>query len=102
MSRDKVAEKGKDALRAVRDLLEKAEETTHKALVRAAPAVQRSVDASMQAAGKGFTATMKSIDGATAKEQLELLKMYNNFLSGQLEYIQSRIMVLQEKTQPRK
>jgi len=76
-------------LQTVRELLEKAEESARKAVEKATPAVQKSVSTSMDAAGKGFNATMKSIDSATTREQLELLKAYRKVLGGQVDYVDS-------------
>ena len=87
----------RQTLRTLRELLEKAEESAHSALKRAAPAVQKSVDVSMEAASKGFAATMRSIDGATTKEQAELLKAYRKVLAAQLDLVDSRLNTLQSK-----
>jgi hypothetical protein len=99
MSSEPVKERAKQTLKAVRELLEKAEETTHKALEETAPKVAKSIDASMEAAAKGFSSTMKSIDGATGGDQVKLLKAYKKFLGGQLEFVDSRIKAVEEKKQ---
>jgi vacuolar-type H+-ATPase subunit E/Vma4 len=92
----------KQTLKSVKEMLEKAEATTHKALSKAAPAVQRSLDVSIEAASKGFAATMKSIDGATASDQAKLLRAYKKFLAGQVDFVESRIRDLEAKSQPKK
>ena len=97
MSSEDLSERAKQTLKAFKELLEKAEESTERALVRAAPKVQKSVDASLDTAAKGFSATMKAIDGATAKEQLELLKAYRKFISGQGDLVDARIQTLEKK-----
>lgn len=97
MSSGEVSESEKDTLKTVRELLEKAEDSARKALNKAAPAVQKSVETSVDAAAKGFAATMKSIDGATSKEQLELLKAYRKVLGGQVDFVDSRIRALEAK-----
>jgi signal transduction protein with GAF and PtsI domain len=97
MSTEQATVKARDAWKAVRELLEKAEAAANKGLTRAAPAVQKSIDASLEAAAKGFASTMKTIDSVTEKEQLELLKVYNRFLTGQSEFVQSRIKAMEEK-----
>jgi hypothetical protein len=97
LSSENLSEKAKQTLKSFKELLEKAEESTEKALVRAAPKVQKSVDTSLDTAAKGFTATVKAIDGATAKEQLELLKAYRKFISGQGELVESRIRTLEQR-----
>ena len=101
MSSDEVTAKARQTLKTMKELLERAEESTHRALEKAAPAVQKSVDTSMEAAAKGFTATMRSIEGATGSQQLELLKAYRKFLGGQSEFVESRIRSLEEKAQPK-
>lgn len=97
MSSEQVTEKAKQTLKAMVELLEKAEESTHKALEKAAPTVQKSIDTSVEAAAKGFTATMQTIDGATTDDQLKLLRAYRKFLGGQADYVDSRIRDLEGK-----
>jgi len=97
MSSEQVAEKAKQTLKTLKELLEKAEESTHKALEKAAPAVQKSIDTSVEATAKGFSATMQTIDGATMEDQLKLLKAYRKFLGGQADYVDGRIRTLEEK-----
>lgn len=99
MSSVQVTERAKQTLKSVKDLLEKAEESMQKALDKAAPAVEKSVGASMDAASKGFASTMKSIDGATTKEQMELLKAYRKVLTGQADFVDARIKALESKAQ---
>jgi len=93
-----VTEKAKQTLKTVMDLLEKARESTRKAIEDAAPGVQKSIDASVEAAGKAFTGTMQTIDGATGEDQLKILKAYRKFLGGQAGYVDDRIKDLEEKT----
>ncbi len=100
MSSDQVTERARQTLKSVKELLEKAEDSTHNALNRAAPVLQKSIDASMETAAKGFTATMRTIDGATTREQLSLLKTYKKFLSGQVELVEGRITALEKKGPP--
>ncbi len=97
MSSDQVSEKARQTLKTVRELLERAEESTHRVLDRAAPAISKSIDASMEAAAKGFSSTMKSIDSATHDDQVKLLKAYRKFLSGQVDFVDSRIRAAEEK-----
>ena len=97
MGSEDLSAKAKQTLKSVKELLEKAEESTQKALEKAAPKVQKSVDDSMDSAAKGFTSTMKAIDGATAREQLGVLKAYRRFINGQGEFVDSRIKVLEDK-----
>ncbi len=97
MSSEQVSEKAKQTLKTVRELLEKAEDSTHKVLERAAPAISKSVDSSMEAAAKGFSSTMKSIDSATHEDQVKLLKAYKRFLGGQVDFVDSRIRDLEDK-----
>lgn len=101
MSSDQVAEKARQTLKSMKELLEKAEESTHKALDKAAPAVQKSVDSSLEAAAKGFNSTMKSFEGATGREQLDLLRTYKKFLDGQVQFVESRIRSLESKGRPK-
>lgn len=96
MSSEKVAQKARQTLKGVKELLEKAEETTGKVLEKAAPALQRSVDTSMEAAASGFNATMKSIEGATAGDQVKLLNAYKKFLAGQMEFVDARVRDLEK------
>ena len=95
MSTEEVRQKAKDALKSVREVIEKTEAAAHEALDRAAPALQKSIDASMDAAAKGFTATMKSVEGATTVDQVKILKAYRKFLAGQAGYVEARIKDLE-------
>ena len=97
MSAEQAPGKARQTLKAVRELLEKAEDSTHKALEKAAPAVQRSIDSSLEAAAAGFDKTMTTIDGATQGDQLKLLKAYKKFLGGQADYIDRRIGDIEAK-----
>ncbi len=99
MSSGEASQGTRNTLKTVRELLEKAEDSARKALDRTAPAVQKSVETSMDAASKGFAATMKSIDGATTKEQLEVLRAYRKVLGGQVDFVDSRIKALEAKKQ---
>ena len=99
MSSDQVTEKAKQTFKSVREILEKAEESTHRALNKAAPAFQKSLDSSMETAARAFEKTVKSIDGATASDQVMLFKAYRRFLGGQVSFVESRIKALEEKSQ---
>jgi len=99
LNSEPATEKAKQTFKIVKELLEKAEDSTHRAFEKAAPALQRSIDKSMEAGTKGFNATMKSIDGATKGDQVKLLRAYRKFLSGQVDYVDSRIKALEEKSQ---
>ena len=74
MSSEQVSQKAKETFKSLMEMLERAEDTTHKVLEKAAPTLQRSIDTSMEAAANGFNATMKSIDGATVGDQIKLLR----------------------------
>ena len=99
VSTEQMTEKAKQTLKTMKELLERAEESTHKALERAAPTVQRSIDTSVEAAARGFSTTMQTIDGATTDDQLKLLKAYRKFLGSQADYVDGRIRALEEKGQ---
>ena len=53
MSSKQVSQKAKETLKSLMEMLEKAQDTTHKVLEKAAPALQKSIDMSMQAAASG-------------------------------------------------
>ena len=90
-----VPEKTRDTLKSIMELLEKAEQTARKELTKAAPAVQKSLDASLEAAARGFNATTKNIDARTEMEQLGLLKAYGKFLAGQTGFVETKVRSLQ-------
>lgn len=102
MSSEQVTTKAKETLKGVKEILEKAEAAAHKAVERTAPTVQKSLDSSLEAAGKGFRSTMKTIDTVTEKEQLELLKVYQRFLTGQADYVGAKVKTLEEKAAAKK
>ncbi|MDG6946894.1 MAG: hypothetical protein JRN44_00030 [Nitrososphaerota archaeon] len=87
----------RSALKTLRDALEKAASMTQKTIEKATPALQRSLDASMDAAAAAFTRTMKTIDGGTTGDQAALLGAYRKLLAGQLEYVDARIKALEER-----
>ena len=97
MSTEQVSERARQPRKTMKELLEKAEESTHRALEKAAPAVQKSIDSSVEAAAKGFTATMQTIDGATMEDQLKLLKAYRKLLGAQSDYVDGRVRAIEEK-----
>ncbi|MDG6988402.1 MAG: hypothetical protein JRN21_03650 [Nitrososphaerota archaeon] len=97
VSEDRGSPRTKQTLKSVREIIEKAQESTERALHRAAPVVQKSLGASVDAANKAFMKSMKTIDGATAGDQARLLKAYRKVLSGQAEFVDSRIRALEEK-----
>ena len=75
MSAEQTEGRTKQTLKVVKDLLEKAEVSTQKSLGKAAPAV-KSIDASLEAAARGFNSTLQTIDGATVEDQVMLLRAY--------------------------
>lgn len=94
--------RGRQTMKSVRQILDKAEKSAQTALKKAAPAVQKSVETSMEAASKGFTATMRSIDTATAREQFDLLNAYKKVLSAQVNLVDSRLNTILSKGQETK
>ncbi len=82
-------------------MLEKAEEAVQKELSKAAPAVQKSLDTSLESAAKGFSSTIETIDTRTEREQMELLKAYKRFLSGQSSFVESKLKALDERVDSR-
>jgi vacuolar-type H+-ATPase subunit E/Vma4 len=99
VSTEQVSQKAKEALKSVKEILERAEDSTHKAIDRAAPAVTKSLDSSMEAASKGFLKTVKTIDGATTGDQAKLFRAYKKLLVGQVDFVDARIRTLEERTQ---
>lgn len=102
MSSEEVAEKGKEAWKAVKNILEKAEQTVHKELQKAAPVVQRSLDSSLETASKAFSASVKTIDSRTEPEQLGLIRAYKKFLAAQLEYLDGKLKSLEDRAKAKK
>ncbi len=102
MTSEQVTLKARETLKGVKELLEKAEAAAHKAISKSAPTVQKSLDSSLEAAGKGFSSTLKTIDSVTEKEQLELLKVYQRFLTGQADYVGAKIKSLEERAASKK
>lgn len=99
MSEAQESPRTRQALKSVREVIEKAQESTEKALYRAAPVVHKSLAASVDAANKAFVKSMKTIDGATAGDQAKLLEAYRKVLSGQVEFVDSRLRTLEDKRQ---
>ncbi|MDG6956761.1 MAG: hypothetical protein JRN13_06495 [Nitrososphaerota archaeon] len=84
-------------MKSVRDALKRAVGTTQKTIEKATPVIQKSLDASMEAAASAFTKTMKTIDGATTGDQETLLRAYRKLLAGQLDYVEARTKALEER-----
>jgi hypothetical protein len=97
MSAGNPSPKSKGAWEAVKQGLEKAETAAQKAFNRAAPAVQKTLDTSLDATAKGFNATLRTIDSRTEREQMDLLQVYRKFLAAQVGYLDSRIKSLEER-----
>jgi hypothetical protein len=89
----------KDTWDTLKELREKTEARMMKEINQAVPAVQRSLGATVDAATKGFDMTMKSISSHTEKEQLELLRAYRRFLSGQLKFVDFRLKEIEKRAQ---
>jgi hypothetical protein len=87
----------KDTWDLLKEILQKTQAEVRKQIDQATPVVQRTVGSSVEAANRGFNATMKSISSHTEKEQLELLRAYRNVLSGQSQFVDSRVKALEER-----
>ena len=90
--------RARQAAARVREMMQKAEESTQKAIDAATPALSRPLERSMETASKTFQRTVKAIDGATTSDQVVLFRAYRRFLGGQLEFVDSRIKALEEKS----
>ncbi|QQG48995.1 MAG: hypothetical protein HY247_01380 [archaeon] len=102
VSVDKVSRKAKETLKVLKEAVENAQETVRKEVDRAAPSLQKSMDSSLDSAAKGFSSAMKTIDTTTEREQLGLLRAYRKFLSGQSDYVDSRVRSLEERSRAKK
>ena len=91
----------RDTWDTLKELLDRTEAQVRKEVNQAAPVVRRSVGASIEAATRGFDSTMKKISHHTETEQLELLKAYHRFLSGQIDFVDSRLKELEHHSQTR-
>ena len=98
MSQNEAADE-KDTWDTLKDLREKTEARLMREINQAVPAVQRSLGTTVDTATKGFDSTMKNISSRTEKEQLELLKAYRGFLSGQLKFVDFRLKEIEERAQ---
>ena len=87
-------------LRSVVEAMERAVVTTQKSIGKATPAIQKSLDHSVEAAGTAFARAMKTIDGATSGDQAKLFRAYRKLLEVQLDYVDSRIRALEGKRPP--
>jgi hypothetical protein len=98
MNAVKTTDEARDTWETLRDLQEKTEAELRKEIGKAAPGVQRFVGVSIEAGTKEFDATMKTIADHTEEEQIELLKAYRRFLSGQLRFVDFRLSELDKRT----
>jgi hypothetical protein len=97
MSSQQVTDKAKETLKNMKELLGKAEGSAKKTMARAAPAVQKSLDSSIDAAAKGFNSTLRTIDTRTLKEQKELLGAYRRFLASQVDLLDAGLKAIEER-----
>jgi len=97
MSTSQATEKAKDAWESFKELLAKTDAEVRKQIGQATPVVQKSVGASIETATKTFDNTMKNISKHTEREQLDLLKAYQRFLSSQSGFVGSRVKELDER-----
>jgi hypothetical protein len=91
------AARERQAWKALKDFLEKAEGAVEREVTRATPAVRRSLESSLESASKLFASTMKALDRHTEREQVEILKGYKVLLDAQSGFVESRLRSLEEK-----
>jgi len=70
VSKGHTAAREKEAWKALKDFLEKAEGAVRRELTRATPAVRKSLESSLESASKLFASTMKALDRHTEREQV--------------------------------
>lgn len=87
----------KQAWKALRKFLEKAEGAIEREVIRATPAVRKSLESSLESGSKLFASTMKALDRHTEREQVEILKGYKVLLDAQSGFVQSRLRSLETK-----
>ena len=97
MSADEVKAKAKQTAKSIGELLDAVEMAARARLSKEAPKVVNTLDGSFDKATKGLTATLKTIEKRTTKEQAELLKAYKSFLQKQAEIIDKRIASMKKK-----
>jgi hypothetical protein len=98
LNANKVTEATKDTWETLRELQEKTETELRKEISKAAPGVQRFMGVSIEAGTKEFDATMKAVSDHTEEEQIDLLRAYRRFLSGQLRFVDFRLSELDKRT----
>jgi hypothetical protein len=102
MSPDEVARKAKQTYKSVKEMIDKAEGSTQKAIDRAAPVFAKSLDMSLEAASNAFQKTIKAIDGATAGDQARLFRAYKKVLEGQVGFVDAKIRALEDKARTKR
>jgi hypothetical protein len=90
---------GRDGWETLKNLLEKTEADIRRELRGASPVVEYYLRAPIEAATRAFDGTMKSISNSTEKEQLELLRTYHRFLTGQMGLVEFRLKELDLRSQ---
>jgi hypothetical protein len=90
---------GHDGWETLKNLLEKAEAEIRRELRGASPVVEYYLRAPIESATRAFDGTMKSVSNCTEKEQVELLKTYRRFLSGEMQLVESRLRELDLRVQ---
>ena len=92
----------KEAWKALKEFLEKAEGAVRREVTRATPAVRKSLESSLESASKLFASTMKTLDRHTEREQVEILKGYKVLLDAQSGFVEARLRSLEKKDEPGK
>lgn len=88
-----------DGWETLKSLLERTEDEIRRELKGSPPVVEYYLRAPIETATRAFDGTMKSISNSTDKEQLQLLKTYRKFLSGQMMLVESRLKELDQRVQ---
>ncbi|MEM0286577.1 MAG: hypothetical protein QXG05_00180 [Nitrososphaerota archaeon] len=101
MSSAEVKAKLKETAKSIKELLDATVKMAHKQLSTTTPKVASMLDNLIKEATKVMSDTLKAIDKRTAPEQLELLKVYRDFIDKQRELVQRKIDAI-EKNETKK
>jgi len=93
---DSVSKSVRDAIKSTQDFIDRTKKSLQTELAKTTPAIQHTLDQSLDEAGRALSNTMKSVDSKTTHEQLELLTSYRSFLQGQISFVDERIKSLQK------
>jgi|GEM_PF-1610228 hypothetical protein len=94
---DSLEESAKQFVNSLRKLIRISIRSAERILEEAPPRVSQSIESSLSDLEKTTALLLNRVDATTAKEQIQLLRMYRKVLEGQLTLIDERLKKLEKE-----